>query len=313
MSRSVGVVIPCKNERRTIERCLLSLRAQRLPPRRIVVVDNGSTDGSVQVAQRLADEVLHLPSGRIAHLRNQGALAVGDVDALAFVDADCEVAPDWLVQASAALEHAEVVGSRTRAPDEATWVSRRWAAVEAATTHDQSRVWSQAMVVDRSMFERLGGFDQRLTTNEDSDLSARAVAAGGRVRLVPAMVATHHGFAPTLRRFVRRERWHSSQAGWYGRMSRQSQVLVVFVAAWTVLGAVLATGAAARSRPGALAVWTGASVAAVPALGTVVHAAERSRWRDGFLVALWALVRASRLPREFALAAARREAKRSAA
>jgi glycosyltransferase involved in cell wall biosynthesis len=109
----VGVVVPCKNEAATIERCLASLRAQEPSPERIVVVDNGSTDGSREIAARLADDVLLLTDLRIGAMRNRGAQAVGEVDVYAFVDADCELAPGWVAAALEALETADLVGRRT--------------------------------------------------------------------------------------------------------------------------------------------------------------------------------------------------------
>lgn len=47
---TVGVVVPCKDEAATLRRCLLALRAQEPSVSRIVVVDNGSTDGSLEIA-----------------------------------------------------------------------------------------------------------------------------------------------------------------------------------------------------------------------------------------------------------------------
>lgn len=126
----IGVVIPCKNEIATIRRCLESVRAQQPAPARVVVVDNGSTDGSLEVARELADDVLEVPVGRIGELRNRGAAALGAVDAIAFVDSDCELSPGWLAAAISGLRSADLVGSRSSAPADATWVAAGWADLE---------------------------------------------------------------------------------------------------------------------------------------------------------------------------------------
>ena len=291
---TTGVVVPCKDEVGTLERCLRSLRATA--PTCIVVVDNGSTDGSLDVARSLADLVLEV-DGTISAVRNAGAAALPPVDVVGFVDADCEVAPAWLSAGLSALEDADLVGARTDAPADAPWVARRWAAVEATRAHDASRVWSQHLLVRRSVFEQLGGFDESLPTGEDADLSARVVAAGGRVRLVPAMSVVHHGFPRDLRGFLRRELWHTRAPGWFDRMAPGSRALVLVAAAWAGVGAAAAIVAAGgRTRP--VATWLGASAAAVPALGALGGGSARHSLRDGVLLTLWVAVRVGRLPRE---------------
>ncbi len=259
------------------------------------MVDNGSTDNSVQVAESLADKVLPIHTGSISHLRNTGAEALGDVDVIAFIDADVELAPDWLQQGLRELATASLVGSRNGATPGGAWVATRWAAIEAATVHSDSRIWSQSLLITRELFEQLRGFDEDLPTGEDSDLSARAAALGSGVRTSPAMSAIHHGFPTTVSGFVRRERWHTRHPGWFSRMSRKSQSLVLVGAAWSALGVLAVTGAA-RGNPRPALAWTAASLAGVPALGRVAGAGDSVP--DGFLMALWAGVRVSRLPRE---------------
>lgn len=294
----VGVVVPCKNEAGTIERCLTALRQQDPRPDRIVVVDNGSIDGSLEIARSLADEVLQVPAGRIGDLRNRGAEAAGDVDVLAFVDADCEVSAGWTAAALEALEDADLVGSRSLAASDATWVAGRWAAIEARQAHDGSYVWSQHLAIRAEMFDKLDGFDAGLPTAEDIDLSRRVIESGGTVRFVPGMIAVHHGFPSTLSTFVRRERWHTRAPGWFARMSGKSRGLVLLSAAWAVVGALAGARAAATRNPAPAGAWAAASVAGLPVLGVLAGRSPRHAAQDGVLLGLWAGIRAVRLPRE---------------
>ena len=305
MPPRVGVVVPCKDEGTTIERCLLALRAQDPAPDRIVVVDNGSTDGSLEIARRLADEVLEVPEGRISTLRNLGAKAVGDAGVVAFVDADCEVAPGWLAAALAALEHADLVGSRSLAAPDAPWVAARWAVVEERTAHGASLLWSQHLAARADTFARLGGFDEGRPTGEDVDTSRRVQESGGRVEFVPGMVAVHHGFPADLPRFLRRERWHTRAPGWYGRMSRKSRLLVLAAAGWGAVGAVAATSG---RRPATA--WAAGSTVAVPVVGAIAGRSWRHALPDGLLLSLWATVRVLRLPPEVGAALSRRRGAR---
>lgn len=299
MSPTVGAVVLCKDEVATIGRCLRSLQAQTPSPARIVVVDNGSTDGSLEIARRFADAVLEVPTGRLGGLRNRGADYLDDADFLAFVDADCEVRPGWVAAALERLDSADLVGSRTLAPPGARWVARRWAALEAAQQgRGATKVWSQHLVIRRSTFQLVGGFDEDLPTGEDADLSARVEAAGGRVYLEPTMVAVHHGFPPTIGAFLRRERWHTRAPGWYSRMRRKSRLLVLWAAMWSVAGAASMVRAATRGHRGPLAAWAASTVGVVPVIGVVGGGTGRTAVPDGLLLGLWALVRVMRLPRE---------------
>lgn len=297
MSRTLGVVIPCKDEVTTLRSCLLSLREQVPSPVRVVVVDNGSTDGSLEIARRLADEVLEIPTGPIARLRNLGAQAVGEVDALAFIDADCELHPGWVASGLERLDAIDLVGSRALASPDAPWVARRWAAIERAQAQDD-RVWSQHLMISRLIFERIGGFNENLATGEDLDLSTRVHRAGGRVGLEPTMVAVHHGFPRTLRTFLRREWWHTRGPGWYARMTAKSRLLVIAASMWSALGAASAVRAATQGDRRPLAIWAALTMSGLPALGRLGGGTRSAMLQDGLLLGLWALVRVVRLPRE---------------
>jgi hypothetical protein len=297
---TVAAVVPCRDEAPTLAACLASIRAQEPAVSCLVVVDNGSTDGSLEIARRQADVVLP-GHGSIGALRNQGAAVVPHADALVFVDADVELDPRWLTVALRELDSADLVGSRSLADPSASWVARRWAAIEAAQTHPQSLVWSQHLAIRGETFRRLGGFDETLPTGEDGDLSSRVRAAGGTVRLVEEMIAVHHGFPGAVGGFLRRERWHTASTGWFRAMSAKSRGLVLGTAAWGVLGAASVVVSASSRRPGPTVGWAAATVAAVPALGLAAGSSPRHAVQDGVLTAMWAGLRAWRLPQEVRL------------
>ena len=292
--RRLGVVVPCRDEAPGIRRCLLALRAQDPPVDRIVVVDNGSTDDTVRLAAPLADEVLVVEGGTVAALRNRGAERLADVDLVGFVDADCEVQPGWSGAAVAGLADADLVGSRTLAPPGSSWVAARWAAIERRRSRDDALLWSQHLVLRRETWQALGGFREDLTSGEDSDLSLRVRARGGRVAVTPGMVVVHHGFPRTVGEFWRRERWHTAAPGWYHRMSGSSRRLVTGSLAWSAAGA-LTLAIAVAGRPAPLLIWLGSTLAALPLLGRVVGGTARHAVADGVLTTLWDLVRAGRL------------------
>jgi GT2 family glycosyltransferase len=109
----ISVVIPNWNGRRWLPGCLAALAAQELAPDQVIVVDNGSSDGSVGY---LRDEhpgvtVLELSENTgFAHAANLG-LRVARGEFVALVNADVELAPDWLARTSAVMEAHPEAGS----------------------------------------------------------------------------------------------------------------------------------------------------------------------------------------------------------
>jgi glycosyltransferase involved in cell wall biosynthesis len=85
----VSIILPARNEERSIERALDALNALAYPRERyeVIVVDNGSTDATTRIARSRGVQVLQHPEGRVGAVRNAGAAgATGSI--LAFLDAD---------------------------------------------------------------------------------------------------------------------------------------------------------------------------------------------------------------------------------
>ncbi len=93
----ISVVVPTYNEEKNIVRCLESLNSQSIPRKNyeIIVVDGDSTDKTIELAQKYADEVIMQKSRWIAGARNDGVgVAKGDI--IAMTDADCIAYKNWL-------------------------------------------------------------------------------------------------------------------------------------------------------------------------------------------------------------------------
>ncbi len=89
-----SVVIPALNEEEFIGDCLRSLRAQTVPAY-IIVLDNGSTDKTVEIAREYADEVLVLPGLSLRDMKQLG-VEKAKTPIVVTTDADTVVPPDWL-------------------------------------------------------------------------------------------------------------------------------------------------------------------------------------------------------------------------
>lgn len=102
----VSVIVPVFNKGAYIERCIRSILTQSFPDFELIVVDDGSTDDSMEVVRRISDKRLHLirkPNGGPGSARNAGISACSG-DICAFLDADDEWCPDYLKESLKLLE-----------------------------------------------------------------------------------------------------------------------------------------------------------------------------------------------------------------
>jgi glycosyltransferase involved in cell wall biosynthesis len=100
---TISVVIPVLDDARLLERCLAALAAQSRPADEIVVVDNGSTDGSAEVARAAGARVV-AERRRGIPAANAAGLDAASGDVLARLDADCVPPGDWLERIERAFD-----------------------------------------------------------------------------------------------------------------------------------------------------------------------------------------------------------------
>lgn len=192
---SISVVVPCYNARAYIGATLRSVIAQRLPDLEIIVVDDGSSDGSAEFVTR------EFPQVRIERQRNQGVAAARNTgialargDWIAFVDADDIWLPGKLqAQMRLLQEHPEALCCysawkvwRSEQPEPTTaelaeveienGLADRWQGA-SGWIYDQLLldcwVWTSTVLVKRELLQQLGGFDPALRLGEDYDLWLR--------------------------------------------------------------------------------------------------------------------------------------------
>ncbi len=178
----------------------------------ILVIDNGSEDGTVDIARKFAADVHIVPDVTVAALRNYGAeRAQGHV--LSFIDADCTLQSDWFDSVLPYIDNETIkcFGSPPGIPDQSTWVQECWYQIRkkgAPTDPPQKVEWLESMnlFVRRDVFNAVEGFDTSLETCEDYDLGIR-LQNHTDIICDPSIKAVHHGEAHNVKRFYEKERW----------------------------------------------------------------------------------------------------------
>ena len=95
----ISVVVPVRNGERTLPRLMASLVAQSLKPYEIIVVDDGSSDRSPDIAREYGAKLYFTGGGKGANYARNLGVKASSGDIIAFTDSDCVAHPDWLLAA----------------------------------------------------------------------------------------------------------------------------------------------------------------------------------------------------------------------
>jgi glycosyltransferase involved in cell wall biosynthesis len=207
----VSIIIPALDEEECLPVCLQSIASLSYPSENVevIVADNGSSDKTREISKSYGAKVICNDTVNVSGLRNLGAESAKH-DVLAFIDADCIVSMDWLRSAVKYSEDLSVTawGSPPTVPADATWVQRTWYLVRKKEHPIVEVQWLESMnlFIRKELFNRVGGFDERLVTCEDVDLCYR-IGEHGKIISDEKIQVVHTGEARTIREFVRKEIW----------------------------------------------------------------------------------------------------------
>ena len=207
---TIDAVVIGRNEGTRLLACLSSLRGQ---VRRLVYVDSGSNDGSVDAAQSCGAEVVALDMTRpftAARARNAGLAALNAPDFVQFVDGDCMVDPGWIAAAVAGFAlhtKAAVICGRRRERFPKASVYNHLADQEWNTPVGQAQACGGDALIRFDAINTVGGYDDRLIAGEEPELCLRLGRAGWQVWRIDAEMTLHdaamHRFGQWWRRSVR--------------------------------------------------------------------------------------------------------------
>ena len=195
----ISVIVPARDASATLPRTLAALAEQDLDqPYEVVVVDDGSADATAALAAAAPGPVTVVEeSGRGPGPARNSGVAAASGEVLAFTDADCYPAPDWLRRGLEAIDGADLVQGRVIAdPGSAHGPFDR-----SVTVDGERGLYETAnLIVRRPLFEELGGFEDWLPARigkplaEDLWLGWRARRAGARTAYAERALVHHAVF-----------------------------------------------------------------------------------------------------------------------
>jgi cellulose synthase/poly-beta-1,6-N-acetylglucosamine synthase-like glycosyltransferase len=196
-----SVVVCSYNGAKTLDRCLTSLKEINYPNYEVILVDDGSTDNTQEIAasHNWVKNVRQENKG-LSFARNVGAHAsCGDV--IVYTDSDCMADPDWLYYLMGTLlsgDYAGVGGPNISPPAE-NWVQACVSAAPGGPNHVlltdvvAEHIPGCNMAFHRWAFDQVGGFDPEYRkAGDDVDFCWRLQQSGGVIAFSPAAIVWHY-------------------------------------------------------------------------------------------------------------------------
>jgi GT2 family glycosyltransferase len=209
----VSVIVCCYNAATTLNECLRSLEKLEYPRYEVIVVDDGSTDGTHEIAAKYDFRCIRVPNSGLSEARNIGIQAAqGEI--VAFIDSDAYADPDWLYYMVAALEEHQgaAVGGPNLAPSQDSFTAQCVDQAPGNPTcvlvdnENAEHVPGCNMAFRKSAFDAVGLFDaQHRAAGDDVDLCWRLLVAGKKIVYHPSAVVWHHRRS-TIRGYLRQQK-----------------------------------------------------------------------------------------------------------
>lgn len=210
-----SVIVPAYNAAATLGDCLAAINSQTLPRAHyeVIVVDDGSRDDTGDIARQHGAHVVRQENAGQAAARNRGVQdAQGEI--VAFTDADCAPAPQWLAELVAPFADSSIAGSKGAYRTRQRSLAARFAQVEYEERYQRMSRLRYIDFVDtysaayrRAVFVENGGFDASFpgdASGEDQELSFRLSERGYKLVFAPQAIV-YHRHPPTLAAYFRRK------------------------------------------------------------------------------------------------------------
>lgn len=222
------VIVPALDSRQTIRDCIKSLLAQDYPDYEIILVDNGSRDGTREIILDYAEKNKKITlidesrPGRGAARKSAEQKAAGDI--ILMTDADCTVPEDWITQMTLPLleDKADAVQGSEKEAENNFWSGhrqkRRQLNMEGPVAQPIFKFDSKNLAITKKALDEIGYTDPDMISGNDAELSVRFTQKGKRLWHADCPVTHHH--PDTLAKTW----WaHSRRGEWFYRLYKKHE------------------------------------------------------------------------------------------
>ena len=230
----ISAYIPCYNAAKYLPATIEALLNQTVPPAELLLIDDGSTDNTREVAAKYPVRVLRHEQNRgLAAARNT-AFAGANCEFVAAMDADVVADKDWLERLAENFSDDRVAGCGGRLLEtHRETAADGWRALHMSQDLGETRIEMAGdspkrlggfgSIYRRSAVQRAGGYDERFRTNfEDVDLCERLLRGGYKLIFDPRAIARHarrDTLLSIMRTSWRWEFWSHYRRGGYNNIA----------------------------------------------------------------------------------------------
>lgn len=195
----VTLYVPCYNAEKYLEQCLQAIMKQTYPIAEILIIDDGSTDRTVEIASEYSVRIIkHGGNKGLAAARNTAFKRAGN-EFVASLDADCIAEPDWLERLMENFTNENIAGVGGKLLEKYTdTLADKWRAVHMKQQWGDEKLtnpdflFGSNNVFRRKAVEDVGYYNEKYRTNcEDVDLCKRLREKNHNLVYQPGAVAIH--------------------------------------------------------------------------------------------------------------------------
>jgi len=198
-SRTVSFYVPCYNGERYLKQCLQSVLSQNYPLKEVILVDDGSTDRTLEIASRFPIKVISYKHNKGLGAARNTAVKAATGDFVASTDADCILERTWLEKLMQQFDSPRVAGAGGRLDNcnhkeniLDQWRRLRMVQHWGNKSSNPEFLFGCDTVFSREALLDAGLYDEKLRNNgEDRDISEKLLKKGYELRYSPLAMAYH--------------------------------------------------------------------------------------------------------------------------